>query len=69
MWYIKFCLICLIINLIANVITIRETGQSGNLTGITVLSFIPLVNIGFTLLSLLIIVTKPFCDMTKDDEE
>ena len=41
MWYIKFCLLCLIINLIANVITIKETGQSGNLTCITVLSFIP----------------------------
>lgn len=59
MLYIKFCLICLIINLIADIIMEHETGTSASLSKITIIAFIPLVNVLFALLSLFIIIATP----------
>lgn len=69
MWYIKFCLICLIINLIADIIMERETGVSGNLSKITIITFIPLVGVLFTLLSLFVIIATPIDKLIRKDEE
>lgn len=69
MWYIKFCLICLIINLIADIIMEHETGASASLSKITIITFIPLVGAIFTLVSLFIIIATPIEKLTRKDDE
>ena len=69
MWYIKFCLICLIINLIADIIMEHETGVSAKLSKITIITFIPLVGAIFTLLSLFIIIATPIEKLTRKENK
>ena len=69
MWYIKFCLICLIINLIADIIMEHETGVGASLSKITIITFIPLLGVLFTLLSLFIIISTPIEKLTRKDEK